>query len=102
MNTLTIRDLRTRPRQARASLLTEGETVLTANGKPVALMFPVDSGTLDETVTMLRRVRAQQAVHALRTAARAKGLDRLSPAEIDAIIAKARAARGKRRRATGA
>jgi len=95
MKTLAIRDFRSRPRQAREALVKEGEAVLTASGKPVAVLFCVDSATLDETLEILRRVKAQRALRAIRQAARKQGLGRLSGAGIDAIVAKARR---KRRR----
>lgn len=98
MNTLTIRDFQSRPRQARASLGKQRETVLTANGRPVAVMIPVDSGTLDTTLDALRRARAQQALRALRQSARERRLDRLPMAAIDAVVAKARSARRRLRR----
>ena len=50
MKTLTIRDFRTRPRQAQKALADEGEALLTSNGRPVALMLRVDSDSLDQTM----------------------------------------------------
>ena len=40
IKTVTIRDFRTRPKQFREALEREREAVLTANGRPVALMIP--------------------------------------------------------------
>jgi antitoxin (DNA-binding transcriptional repressor) of toxin-antitoxin stability system len=90
MKTVTIRDLRTRPKQVRDSLRREREAVLTANGRPVAVLVPVDAGTVDETLETIRRARGLEALRAIRREARARGLDRLSPAEIDAIVTRAR------------
>ena len=96
MKTVTIRDLRTRPREAQKALAREKEALLTSNGRPVALMLSVNSDSLDETVETVRRARALRAVREIRREARERGLDRLSPAEIDAIIAKTRKARRRR------
>ena len=96
MKTLTIRDFRTRPRQVQQALAKEGEAVLTSNGRPVAVMLPVDASSLDETLDTLRRTRALRALRAIRREAKARGLDKLSIAEIDAIIAKARRERRQR------
>jgi len=74
----------------REALVEEGEAILTVSGRPVAVLFCVDTGTLDETLEILHRVKAQRAVRAIRQAARKRGLNRLSGAKIDAIIAKAR------------
>jgi prevent-host-death family protein len=97
VKTVTIRDLRNRPRQVRDALKREGEAVLTANGSPVAVLIPVDAGSVDETLETLRRARALEALRAIRRESRTRGLVRLSPSEIDAIVARVRRARAPRR-----
>ena len=97
MKTVTIRDLRTRPRQVRASLEREREAVLTANGRPVAVLIPVDAGSVEETLETLRRARGLEALRAIRRESRERGLDRLSPSDIDAIIARTRRGRTRPR-----
>lgn len=101
MKTVTIRDFRTRPKQVREALKREQEAVLTANGRPVALMIPVDAGTVDQTLETLRRARGLEAVRALRRESRERGLDRLSDTDIDDIIKKTRRARSSRARKRG-
>jgi antitoxin (DNA-binding transcriptional repressor) of toxin-antitoxin stability system len=101
MKTITIRDLRTRPREAREGLRQGEEALLTANGRPVALMVPVSSETLDETLQALRRARAQMALAAIRANARAVGTDELSIDAIDGVVAEVRESQGRGRRATG-
>jgi len=101
MKTVTIRDFRTRPKQVRDALKKEREAVLTANGRPVALMIPVDAGTVDQTLETLRRARGLEALRAIRRESRERGLDRLSNAEIDAMIEKTRRARSLRARRRG-
>jgi len=96
MKTLTIRDFRTRPKQAQRTIAVDGEALLTSNGRPVALMLRVDSDSLDQTMETVRRARALQAVKKMRADARARGLDRLSLKQIDAIVAKSRKARRRR------
>jgi antitoxin (DNA-binding transcriptional repressor) of toxin-antitoxin stability system len=101
MKTITIRDLRTRPRQARQGLQEGEEALLTSNGRPLALMVPVSSETLDETLLALRRARAQMALAAIRSRASSTGADRLSLRDIDKVVAEVRQGRGRQRRATG-
>jgi antitoxin (DNA-binding transcriptional repressor) of toxin-antitoxin stability system len=99
MKIVTIRDLRTRPRQVRESLAGETEAVLTVSGRPVAILVPTDAATVDETLESVRRARALDALRAIRRASRARGLDRLKERDVEAIIAKTR--RARRRRARG-
>lgn len=96
MKTVTIRDLRTRPKQVRQALLQEREAVLTANGRPVAVLIPVDAGNVDETLETLRRARGLEAVRAIRRRSHERGPGRLSTADIDAIIARVRRGRAAR------
>jgi PHD/YefM family antitoxin component YafN of YafNO toxin-antitoxin module len=95
MKTVTIRDFRTRPRQVRDALKSERETVLTANGSPVAIMIPVDAGSIDETLETLRRARALEALRAIRAESQRRGSALLSPKAIDAIISKTRKSRSR-------
>ena len=90
MKTVTIRDFRTRPKQLREALRREREAVLTANGRPVAVMIPVDAGSIDQTLETLRRARALEALRAIRAES-----PRMAAKDIDAIIAKTRRARSR-------
>ncbi len=101
MKTVTIRDFRTRPKQVREALKQEREAVLTANGRPVALMIPVDAGTVDQTLETLRRARGLEALRALRRESRERGTDKLSKADVDRIIKKTRQARSSPARKRG-
>jgi antitoxin (DNA-binding transcriptional repressor) of toxin-antitoxin stability system len=95
MKTVTIRDFRTRPKQVRDALKREREAVLTANGRPVAVMIPVDASSIDQTLETLRRARALEALRVIRQDSQRRGSARMSTREIDAIIAKTRKARSR-------
>ena len=90
MEFVSIRDLRTRPADIWTKLRQQHDLVLTANGKPIAILAGVDETQVEETLTALRRARAQVALSRLRQDALARGLDRLSIDEIDAEIADTR------------
>lgn len=100
MKTIGIRDLRNRPGAAQKTLDSGEEVVLTSNGRPVALMLPVDSNSLDETMQAVRRARGQVALRALRKSARNQGLEALSVAQIEKLVAETR--RERRPGKTGA
>jgi uncharacterized membrane protein YqgA involved in biofilm formation len=57
----------------------------------------VPTVTVEETLETLRRARGLEALRAIRRESRQRGLDRLSPSDIDAIIARTRKARAPRR-----
>ena len=90
MKTITIRDLRSRPRALRKVLETEESAILTSNGRPFALMILIKEDDLESTLDTVRRVKAQQAIKKIRKAAVAHSLDDIEAAEIDALIAKTR------------
>lgn len=86
MKTVTIRDFRSKPKQVREDLAKLDEALLTANGKPVALMLPVDAGTLEDTLDYVRRAKALQALSEIREDALEYGRDRITMEEIDQEI----------------
>lgn len=90
MEFITIRDLRLRPSEVWDKLRQQHEIVLTSNGRPVAVIADVREDNVEETISALRRARAQAAVSHLRQAAAAGGLDGMSDTEIEAEIARAR------------
>ncbi len=93
MKFVTIRDLRSKTAAIRKDLEQEGEIVLTANGRPFAVMTPVGSDTVEEEIRAIRRARAKAAVERIRAQAKARGLDKLTTKEIDTLIAEVRRAR---------
>ena len=101
MMTLTIRDFRTRPAAVRRDLAHESEALLTANGKPFALVTPVTTENATEVSKALRMARAQLVVREIRKAARANGTDKLTMTEIGQVIAATRTQRRAANRRTG-
>jgi len=90
MKFVTIRDLRANTARLRKDLQKDRELVLTVNGRPFALMTPVEPDMVEEEVLAIRRARAQAALGRIRAKAKADGLDRVSMAETEAIIAQVR------------
>jgi PHD/YefM family antitoxin component YafN of YafNO toxin-antitoxin module len=92
MKFLSTRELRNRPGYVR-KLVQKEDLVLTANGKPVALMLGTSEDDFEETTHVIRQVRAQRALSRIRKEAARRGLDKLSLAEINAEIRAVRATR---------
>ncbi len=97
MKFVTIRELRSKTASIRKDLDQDREIVLTANGRPFAVMTPVSADTVEEEIQAIRRARTRAAIEALRAAAKVAGADKLTMDDIDAEIAAARRARRKRR-----
>ena len=95
MKFLSTRDLRNRPGYVR-ELAREDDLVLTANGKPIAILVGVEDDEFEETARAIRQAKAQRALSRMRRHAARKGLDRLSSPAVDAEI---RAVRRKRKSA---
>lgn len=91
MDFITVRDLRIRPADVWRRLREKHDLVITSSGRPIAVMVDVGDGEdIEATLITLRRARAQAAITRMRRTAAEKGLDRLTPDDIDAEIAAAR------------
>ncbi|RDV80420.1 type II toxin-antitoxin system Phd/YefM family antitoxin [Ammonifex thiophilus] len=86
MRFITVRDLRLRGKEIWEALRAGEEAVLTCNGRPVALLVGIEEGRLEETLRLVRRVRAQAAVSRMRERARELGLDRSREEDIGAEV----------------
>ena len=91
MNFFTVRDLRTSPKNVWDTLEQEKEVVITNNGKPSALMIPINDVNFDDVLAALRQVNAVRAVTRMQMKSVKAGLDKMSPDEINAEISAARA-----------
>ena len=90
MKFITIRDLRSNTATLREDLQTDREVVVTANGRPFAVMTRDEPDRVEEEVVAIRRARAHGALSRIRAKAKADGLDRMTMDEIEAIVAKTR------------
>ncbi|MDP6116975.1 MAG: type II toxin-antitoxin system prevent-host-death family antitoxin [Planctomycetota bacterium] len=95
MKFVTVRELRGSSAQIWKRLESEGDLVVTSNGKPVAILSPVSDENVEESIRSIRRARAENAVMALQLDSIEAGKDKLRPSEIDSEIA---SVRKKRRR----
>ena len=84
MNFYTVRDLRTTPKSIWDNLTTDGEVVITNNGKPTAIMIDISDGSFEETLRAVRQAKAMIAFNSMRTKAASKGF--MSEEEIEAEI----------------
>ena len=89
MKFVSTRELRNRPGFVR-ELARNDDLVLTANGKPIALLLGIEEDELEDTARAIRQAKAQQALSRMRRQAADRGLDRTSLSTINAEIGAAR------------
>lgn len=93
MRFVTVRDLRNKPAQVRQSLEEEKDIVLTSNGKPFAIVTLTSEESVEKNLSMMRRIRAENAMASMQKQSMALGNDNLSIDEINAEINAVRKAR---------
>ena len=84
MNFYTARDLRTIPKNIWNTLSSDGEVIITNNGKPTALMLNISESNFDEVVKAVRQAKAMIAFNNMRAKAANQGY--MSDEEIEAEI----------------
>ena len=85
MNYVTSEEIQSNP----SILWKEDETIITANGKPVAIVKRI-TGDPQEELLAIKQAMAMRAAERLRLISKQKGLDKISDEEIGKIIGKAR------------
>ncbi|MDZ4200325.1 MAG: hypothetical protein U1E27_13695 [Kiritimatiellia bacterium] len=99
MNYLAVKDLKA-PKRVRETLAAYGTALVTNNGKPMAMLVDLAEGEdPDALAEAIRLARARLTLSALRTSSLRRGLDSLSPKQIDDEIRAVRAVRKSRRAA---
>jgi hypothetical protein len=90
------REFSASPGRALAAVSRAGRVLVTANGKPKAIMIPTSEGTFASDLELLDRVDLARAIGAIRSEAVINGSDALTIRQIDAEVAAVRAARKRR------
>lgn len=93
MKFVSTRELRNRPGYVR-ELAQKEDLVLTAEGKPIAILLGIEEQDLEETALVLRQAKAQRALSRMRQQASRQGIAEAAPGVVEAEI---RAVRRKRK-----
>ena len=88
MNFYSIRDLRTETKSICDHIQSEGEAVITNNGKPTVLMLDISEDNFEEVLRAVRQAKAMIAFNSMRKIAEDNGF--MSEEEIEAEIQAAR------------
>ncbi|PIQ89928.1 MAG: prevent-host-death protein [Candidatus Omnitrophica bacterium CG11_big_fil_rev_8_21_14_0_20_42_13] len=90
MRFVTIRDLRNKSAQIQKELPKEKEMVLTSNGRPIAILTATSPERIEESLSLIRQVRAMEAVDSMQRRSLQKGTERMSLKMINKEIFSAR------------
>jgi prevent-host-death family protein len=90
MKFITARDLRLKPGDVWKLAKKEEDLIITANGRPVALLTGVTEDTLEEELDVIQRARALRALDEIHRASALKGTDQISAKDIESEIAQVR------------
>jgi antitoxin (DNA-binding transcriptional repressor) of toxin-antitoxin stability system len=90
MKFISAREFRSSIASIREKMKDDEEIILTLNGKPFALVSPVDPDHLDEELELRRRVSGLMALAACQRHSVESGLDKMTMEEINAEIAASR------------
>jgi hypothetical protein len=93
METLPYRMIRNEPGKFEKLLSEQGVVVLNKGGRPFAVMLDATTESVEDTLRLVSQVRAQKAIAEMRAYARKRGLDQLTPDEIQEEIDAVRSAR---------
>lgn len=86
MRFVSVRELRGQSAAVWKTLAKEKDLIVTSNGKPIALLSATSDENLEDSLSALRRARAQAAATAMQQASVRAGTDRLSQQDINAEI----------------
>lgn len=95
MKFMSAREFRVNTGAMRRDLDRDEEVILTANGRPFAIVSAVRPESFDEELRAIRGARARVALDRVRESAARAGTAKMPMAKIDAIIADARRAKGR-------
>ncbi len=93
MTFITARELRLKPAEVWEKLEKEGDVVVTINGRPCAILTGITPESLEESLLLLKRVKAEAALSKLRENAAKNGTNKLSVADINREVSTVRRAR---------
>ena len=95
MRFMSVREFRVNTGRMRRDLERDDEVVLTANGRPFAIVSAVRSEVFDRELRAIRGARARVALERARESAARAGTANMPMSEVNAIIADVRRAKGK-------
>ncbi len=95
MKFISVRDIRTTPARIWKELPEEHEMIITNNGKPIALLTPVNDSDIEDALSAVRKARAINAVNKMQFSSIKNNISDMTEEEIDSEIKTARKKKNK-------
>lgn len=95
MKFVSVRDLRLKPKKIWKLAKEEKDLVITANGRPVAILTGTDEESFEEQLNAIRRARTLLALESVQAESVRKGTHQIRREQIDDEIRAARRDRAK-------
>lgn len=86
MKFVGIKELRYHPKEIIESMNTGNEVIITMNGKPKAIMTPVEGSQIEQYLKAIRQTKAFMALSNIQESSIKKGTDKISDKEINQEI----------------
>ena len=86
MKFVSVRELRLKPGDVWKLAKQEKDVIITANGRPVAILTGIDEDRVEEELDAIHRARALRALESIQRDSVIKGTDRISGEEINREI----------------
>jgi len=86
MKFVSVRDLRLKPGDVWKLAKREKDLIITANGRPMAILTGVDEDTFEEELDVIQRARALKALDSIHRESVIKGTNQISNEEIQSEI----------------
>lgn len=90
MKFVSVRDLRLKPGEVWKAAKQEKDVVVTANGRPIAIITGVDEDNFEEELDTIQRARAIKALETIQKVSVIKCTDKITNGEIQSEIEKVR------------
>jgi antitoxin (DNA-binding transcriptional repressor) of toxin-antitoxin stability system len=90
MKFVTIKGLKASPADIWKQLPSEREMIVTSNGKPIALITPINDEMFDDTITAVRRARALISMKRMQAISVSLGNNKMTLEKITSVIQEVR------------
>jgi antitoxin (DNA-binding transcriptional repressor) of toxin-antitoxin stability system len=90
MRFFSVRDMRANTKEIQETMRNDDDAIITKNGKPFAMMIPLNEDDYADTIRILDQIRFKKSLDRIHAASLEAGLDKMSLEDINEEIRQAR------------